>query len=159
MIRILFVCLGNICRSPVAEAIFNELVRQKELSHRFHADSAGTAAYHVGESPDPRSLQNARKNGIYLEHVARQFIESDFNRYDYILAMDHDNLRHILKLAPDSGNHRDSVYLMRSFQSSPDSLDVPDPYYGGGDGFQKVFDILEDANGKLLEHLMGADEP
>ncbi len=153
MIKVLFVCLGNICRSPVAEAIFKKSVIEEGLDDRFFADSAGTSAYHLGEPPDRRSVSNARDNGVEVIHNARQFTVSDFTTFDYILAMDHQNLRNIRSLANSAAIDHSGIFLFRSFQDESHDLEVPDPYFGGPQGFQKVFDILRHCNIKFIEYL------
>ncbi len=156
MVKVLFVCLGNICRSPVAEAIFNKGIREARLVHRFLADSAGTSAYHLGDPPDQRSVNNALSNGVKINHRARQIISKDFYEFDYILAMDQDNLQHIELMAQNQGVSHRGIFLIRSFQSNGQALEVPDPYFGGKHGFQKVFDVLDDCNQKFIEYLVKA---
>jgi protein-tyrosine phosphatase len=153
MIRLCFVCLGNICRSPTAEGIMLHLVREAGRAHEFEIDSAGTSEYHVGEEPDPRSMAAARARGVHLPSRARQFLAEDFARFDYVLAMDVQNQRNLLGLAPDAGA-RAKIHLLRSFDAhSPAGAGVPDPYYGAGDGFERVFDICSAACRGLLAHL------
>jgi protein-tyrosine phosphatase len=145
MIRVCFVCLGNICRSPMAEGILLHLVAQAGLSERFLIESAGTGGYHVGQEPDPRSRAAARARGVHLPSRARQFEASDFGRFDYVLAMDVQNQRHLLALAPDDAA-RARVHLLRSFDAdSRPGAGVPDPYYGEDDGFERVFEICHAA--------------
>jgi protein-tyrosine phosphatase len=152
MIRLCFVCLGNICRSPTAEGIMLHLIERAGLNDRIAVESAGTAAYHVGERPDPRSLATASAHGVHLPSRARRFERKDFARFDYVLAMDADNLRALRELAPAEA--RDKVRLLRSFDpQSPPGAAVPDPYYGAGDGFERVFEICEAACRGLLEAL------
>jgi protein-tyrosine phosphatase len=156
MVRLCFVCLGNICRSPTAEGVMLHLIAQAGLSDQIRAESAGTADYHVGERPDPRSLATARGRGVELPSVARRFERADFARFDYVLAADTDNLRRLQALAPDQAA-RDKLHLLRSFDpDSPAGAAVPDPYYGDGDGFERVFDICEAACRGLLEHIKRA---
>lgn len=151
--RLLFVCLGNICRSPSAENIMNHLLQQRQLSDRVVCDSAGTASYHVGSPPDRRMAQAAKAQGIVLVGQARQFDPADFDRFDYILAMDRQNYRDIVALDPD-GQHRDRVRLMCDFASHHPDQEVPDPYYGGSEGFNYVISLLQDACEGLLDHLL-----
>ncbi|NBP67719.1 MAG: low molecular weight phosphotyrosine protein phosphatase [Cytophagia bacterium] len=149
--KVLFVCLGNICRSPLAEAIFKKKLEEKGLSKHFLADSCGTANYHVGHTPDPRTIANARKNGVSIDHRGRQLHADDLANFDLILAMDKENLRNIHRL-PNASLYSDKIKLMRSFDTSSNGDEVPDPYYGTEKDFQEVFDILESANEKLLLH-------
>jgi len=149
---VLFVCLGNICRSPLAHGIFQHLVDQSNLSDRFRIDSCGTGAWHVGNPPDPRSIQTAALYNIDLTtQRARQFDpSSDIERFQWIIPMDAANKRDLIKL----GTPKSQLHLMRSFDptlSSPQ--DVPDPYYGGDDGFDKVYHMLTRACEGLLDHL------
>lgn len=153
MVRVCFVCLGNICRSPTAEGIMLHLIERAGLGAAISAESAGTAAYHVGERPDARSLATARARGVQLPSLARRFERADFARFDYVLAADSENLARLQGLAPDQAA-RDKVRLLRSFDpDSPPGAAVPDPYYGDGDGFERVFDICEAACRGLLAHL------
>src|SRR5271157_2363721 len=149
MIRVCFVCLGNICRSPTAEGVFRRLVSTANLSQKFEIDSAGTGTYHVGESPDARDRTVARRRGYDLTGTARQFQRSDFARFDYVLAADDNNLRALRKLAP-SDEARCRVHLLREFDATAaPGAEVPDPYYGGPAGFDEVIDICERACGGL----------
>lgn len=150
-IGVLFVCLGNICRSPLAEGVFRDKVQKAGLEDRFEIDSCGTSAFHIGEQPDPRSRANAVENGIYLNHQARQFVEADFSEFDYILPMDASNYRNVMNLKPEGP--AGAVALMRAFDSESRGADVPDPYYGGEMGFQNVFDILDRSTEALLESI------
>jgi protein-tyrosine phosphatase len=153
MTRVCFVCLGNICRSPTAEGILLHLVAEAGASERFLIESAGTAGYHVGEEPDPRTMRAARSRGVRLPSRARKFEASDFARFDYVLAMDGENERILRALAPDA-EARAKVHLLRSFDSeSPAGAGVPDPYYGAGDGFERVFDICMLACQGFLAHV------
>ncbi len=142
MPRILFVCLGNICRSPLAEAIFNREIQARGLGQRFEAESCGTANYHVGDPPDPRTLLNALKNGTEIHHIGRQFEIADFERFDMILPMDASNRSNLFRL-PSSDKYRHKIKLMRSFDSHDRGADVPDPYHGTEHDFQEVFEILD----------------
>lgn len=154
-IRVCFVCLGNICRSPTAEGVMRHLVDAADLAGRIEIDSAGTGAYHVGEPPDRRSAAAGRRRGIMLDGASRQFRRADFDRFDLVVAMDRENEAHLLALAPDEES-RSRVHLLRSFHGrslAAGDLDVPDPYYGGGDGFELVLDIVEDGCRALLAHL------
>jgi protein-tyrosine phosphatase len=153
--RILFVCLGNICRSPTAEGVMRRLVRQEGLEDSIEIDSAGTGSWHVGASPDERATETARERGIVLEGAARQFTPEDFDSFDLILAMDEENLRDLLALAPGD-EARAKVRLLREFDPATDEstdLDVPDPYYGGDEGFEHVLDLVDAATRGLLDRL------
>jgi protein-tyrosine phosphatase len=141
MERILFVCLGNICRSPLAEAVFKHRVNLLGLSDAFEVDSCGTADYHIGSQPDPRTVKNALKNGVPIDHACRQLCEQDFERFDRIFVMDEHNYRNTLRLAPADHHHK--VKLMRTFDPLGKDQSVPDPYYGVEKDFQEVFDILD----------------
>lgn len=153
MIRVCFVCLGNICRSPTAEAVFRRLVADARLGQKVVADSAGTAAYHVGEQADSRARSAGKQRGYELNGRARQFTRADFDRFDYVLAMDQDNLRALLKLA-SADDARAKVRLLRSFDpTASNGAEVPDPYYGGPRGFDEVIDICERACRGLLEKI------
>lgn len=164
MIRVCFVCLGNICRSPTAEGVMRHLVREAGLDHAIAIESAGTGAYHVGERPDPRSRQEAKRRGVPLESRAQQFVAADFERFDYVLAMDRQNQRDLEALSEDPAHHA-RLHLLRQFEPGGDrARDVPDPYYGEGDGFVRVFEICEAACRGLLDHLeqthdLGTGEP
>jgi protein-tyrosine phosphatase len=140
MIRVCFVCLGNICRSPTAHGIMEDMVARAGLGDHIEVHSAGTSAYHIGELPDGRSRATARSHGVELTSRARQFEAADFGRFDYVLAMDENNHRELLRMAPKKA--KDRVFLFRSFDpSSPQGAGVPDPYYGGDSGFENVFQI------------------
>ena len=145
---ILFVCLGNICRSPLAEAIFNH--RAKELGLAWRSDSCGTANYHVGDLPDERTIFVAQKNGMAMDHRGRQFSESDFELYDLILAMDASNYRNILRVGSQEFHHK--VKMLRDFDPQGRG-DVPDPYYGTHRDFDEVFEILDRSIRNLLVEL------
>lgn len=129
-----------------------ELVRAAGLDHAIEVDSAGTGDWHVGESPDPRTASAAKRRGFDLDHAAQQFTRKDFDRFDYVVAMDRSNLRNLERLAP-SDAARKKLYLFRSFEAERDDHDVPDPYYGGEAGFDRVLDICVAACRGLLDHL------
>ena len=154
--RILFVCLGNICRSPTAEGVMRHVLREEGLEDRIEVDSAGTGGWHVGSPPDERATEAAARRGTTLEGAARRFDPSDFGSFDLILAMDAENRRDLLALAPDD-EARAKVRLLREFDpesvASGASLDVPDPYYGGDDGFEQVLDLVEAAARGLLAEI------
>jgi protein-tyrosine phosphatase len=151
-LRICFVCLGNICRSPTAEGVMQKLISDAGLGDRIEVDSAGTAGYHSGEQADRRARAAARARGIELTSRARQFKKEDWDRFDYVLAMDRDNHSDLEARAPAAV--RAKLFLLREFdpRQSPD-LDVPDPYYGGSAGFEKVLDICDAACRGFLAHL------
>lgn len=146
-------CLGNICRSPLAEALFKHKVEHRNLEAFLEIDSCGTAGYHIGEPPDFRTIRNALKNGVKIDHLGRQLAEEDLEYYDYILAMDHSNYDNILRL-PNASGHRNKIRLMREFDPDNRNAEVPDPYYGGEKGFQEVFDILNRSSESFLDHLV-----
>ncbi|MDR0824545.1 MAG: low molecular weight phosphotyrosine protein phosphatase [Prevotella sp.] len=147
--RALFVCLGNICRSPAAEGIFRKLVEDQGLSDIIKVDSAGTAGYHTGELPDSRMRQHGARRGYEFDSYSRMFVEEDFDYFDIILAMDDNNLRDIIRLAPDVESQK-KVHRMVEFSQRYGHDHVPDPYYSGADGFELVLDLLEDACEGLL---------
>ncbi len=151
--KLLFVCLGNICRSPSAENIMNHAIAQAGLSDRIVCDSAGTGGYHIGSPPDRRMAAAAAARGITLKGQARQFQKSDFENFDLILAMDRENYEDILSFDP-TGTYRDKVRLMCDFASHHREREVPDPYYGGPEGFNKVIDLLLDACEGLLQYVV-----
>lgn len=155
MISVLFVCLGNICRSPLAEALFLQHVSEQNLSEKFIADSAGTAAYHLGELADKRTRAMALKlSNLNLTHKARQFNTKDFLAFDYIVAMDKSNFQNIIKLKPE--NAKAKVLLMRHYDSMIQHEDaIPDPYYGNENDFEKVHHLLNDCTLNFLKELIG----
>jgi protein-tyrosine phosphatase len=150
--RILFVCLGNIVRSPLGENMLLHLATQRGAAAQFETDSAGTAAYHIGESPDRRMREVASQRGLVYDGRARQFSARDFSRFDLIIAMDTSNRQNILRLAK-SETDRAKVHLMREYDPEGGES-VPDPYYGGIEGFQNVYDIVERSCGGLLDDLL-----
>ena len=150
MKHVLFVCLGNICRSPSAEAVFNSLIRKNGLENVFQCDSAGTDAYHVGQSADYRMKQVAKKRGYQLTSISRKVNPKlDFERFDYIIGMDTQNVRDLQRMTRNE-NDRKKIHLMTDFASGLKYDSVPDPYYGGDAGFELVLDILEDACAGLI---------
>ena len=153
-IAVLFVCLGNICRSPLAESVFRSKVSERGLEEHFSIDSAGTSAYHVGESPDPRTVQTALARGVEVGGRSRQFTSDDLDRFDYVIAMDDDNFEGISVLARESGNRSARLHLLREWDDEGSGSGVPDPYYGGPTGFDDVQDIVERSCSRLLDHLV-----
>lgn len=152
--KILFICLGNICRSPAAEAVMQDLINRKNLNAKYELDSCGTSSYHQGESSDPRMLKAASKRGINITSVSRGFNKSDFKRFDQLIVMDDSNLENIQAL--DTYNEYSSkIHKMTDFCSLnyKDYSYVPDPYYGGEKGFEEVLDLLENSCQGLLESL------
>lgn len=150
-VSVLFVCLGNICRSPLAEAVFKNKISQKGWENFIDADSCGTSNYHIGDSPDQRTIANAMKNGITIDHCGRQLTAQDLEDFDYIMAMDNSNYRNILLLL-DNEEHTRKVRLMREFDPMGKG-EVPDPYHGGEENFQEVFDILDRTMDEFLNYL------
>jgi protein-tyrosine phosphatase len=151
---ILFVCMGNICRSPMAEGVFRQHVTQAGLEGRIVIDSAGTHDYHVGEPPDPRAQRAAGRRGYDLSMLrGRQVSRADFGEFDYLLAMDRMNLRVLERLCPSGHGHKLKLFLEFSNDAAP--REVPDPYYGGDQGFEHVLDLVEEAAQGLLAHLRG----
>jgi protein-tyrosine phosphatase len=154
VVRLLFVCMGNICRSPTAEGVMRGLLREQGLEDAVEVDSAGIGDWHTGAAPDPRATAAARSRGIVLEGAARTVAPRDFDEFDLILAADRGNLRELRAILPDGARSR--LHLLREFDpasaGAPD-LDVPDPYYGGDDGFEHVLDLVEAACRGLLDAL------
>jgi protein-tyrosine phosphatase len=150
--KVCFVCLGNICRSPTAEGIMQHKVNEKNLQPYFYIDSAGTAAYHVGEGANATSRQIAKGHGVDLLSRARQFSPFDFQEFDLILAMDQSNLTNIMALDPPK-EMTEKIMLMRAFDEHHENADVPDPYYGGIAGFEHVFAMLERSVEELISQL------
>jgi protein-tyrosine phosphatase len=152
LIKVLFVCLGNICRSPTGEGVFRALVEREGLGDQISVDSAGTAGYHVGNSPDPRSQAAAKQRGIDMSRQrARQVRADDFEKFDYLMAMDGENYSDLMRICPSGLESR--IYLMLDFGEGHDRRDVPDPYYTGGNGFEVVLDLIENASQGLLEDI------
>lgn len=154
-VKILFVCMGNICRSPTAEGFFRKAVEEAGLADRVHIESAGTHAYHSGAPPDRRAQAAAVRRGVTLAQIrARQVTDRDFETFDYILVMDRENLRELVQRAPPQ--QRDKIHLFLEFAGGRTD-EVPDPYYGGTSGFERVLDLVEQACRELLRHI-GADK-
>ena len=151
--EISFVCLGNICRSPLAQGVFQDLVNREKLDQNIFISSAGTGNWHIGNLPDERMRQTAQSKGIKLESRAQQFQSKDFNRFNLILAMDHSNLIRLSEIAPSS-LPPDKLMLFRSFDpESNEDQDVPDPYYGGVKGFEEVYSMVKRTCPPLLDYI------
>jgi len=156
-VSVLFVCMGNICRSPTAEGVFRHLVRQENLEAVIHTDSAGTHAYHIGNPPDTRALATAERRGITLHDLrARRVLAEDFDRFDYVLAMDQDNYQILSAICPSGYETR--LRMLMEFAPHLKIPEVPDPYYGGASGFDRVFDMVEEAARGLLADIRSKHE-
>lgn len=150
--RVLFVCLGNICRSPTAEAVFRAVAAREAPQLSIEIDSAGTAGYHIGDPPDPRSQEAARRRGYDMSPLRARIVQpADFERFDFILAMDRENLNALRQRAPAAARERIRLFL--EFAQDVDTGEVPDPYYGGPNGFEEVLDLVEAAASGLIRHL------
>lgn len=153
IVKVLFVCMGNICRSPTAHAVFEHRVRNEGYDNWIKVDSAGTHAYHIGEQPDRRSQKLALHRGVDMSSQrARKVDVDDFNRFDYILAMDNSNVSDLKRLA--SPKQRERLHLFLDFSKDWDNAEVPDPYYGGSQGFERVFDMVASASEGLLQDIL-----
>lgn len=151
-VKVLFVCMGNICRSPTAHGVFRDMVAREGLADLIEIDSAGTHAYHVGNSPDARAMETARRRGFDLSDLrARSAEAADFERFDYVLAMDQDNYHGLSQICP-TGSH-DKIYMFMDFAPETRTREVPDPYYGGPKGFEHVLDLVEAASAGLLAEI------
>lgn len=156
MVKVLFVCLGNICRSPLAEGVFRDMVTRADLVEMFQIDSAGTHAYHVGAPPDARAQEAARRRGIDIGMLqGRKATRRDFEAFDYILAMDKENYANLLAICPSGMEHKLRLFL--EFASDRPENEVPDPYYGGASGFERVLDMVEEASRGLLAEIRTRD--
>ena len=152
-VNVLFVCMGNICRSPSAQGVFEKYVDDNGLKSQFSIDSAGTHSYHVGGKPDSRSTQAALERGIDIAHQrARRISQADFENFDYIVVMDNDNHMNVKMICPKQ--YQNKIHKMMSFSPSSKYTEVPDPYYGGDQGFELVLDLLENASIGLLSHIV-----
>jgi protein-tyrosine phosphatase len=146
--------MGNICRSPVAEGVFAHLAAQAGRAGEFEIDSAGTGGWHTGEAPDPRSRIVAEKHGVTLDHTARQVAHSDFNNFDLLIVMDHDNRYDLLSFFKLTPSQRAKVKLLREWDpQARGDLDIPDPYYGGPEGFEQMYDVIERSARGLLDSI------
>jgi len=154
MIGVLFVCLGNICRSPLAEGIFKRKVEDAGLKELITIDSAGTSGWHINDLPDRRSSDIARRNGITLDHYGRQISLKDFDQFDYIVAMDGDNYDDIIRLKEKHDNGKAEILIMREFDDQQSGSDIPDPYYGGPNGFQLVYNLLDESLSNFLDKII-----
>lgn len=154
MIKVLFVCLGNICRSPLAQAVFMQKLKEADMVDHFHVDSCGTSGYHIGEEPDDRTIETCRQYSLQLQHRARQVTPLDLRTYDHILVMDRHNLEDVRQLAGKYGYDHRHVRLLREFDFNPDADYVPDPYYGNMSDFEQVYHILNRSCQGLLDHIM-----
>ena len=153
MIRVLFVCMGNICRSPAAEAICNRMIEERGLSDQIECDSAGTISYHAGDRTDARMRRHLSERGYESHSRARAFCQpEDFERFDWILVADHTNFRDIQRL-DSKGQYGEKIQRITDYCQAVSASEVPDPYYGGEAGFARVMDILEDACGQILDSL------
>ncbi len=152
-VKVLFVCMGNICRSPTAHGVFRKLVKLADIEHLIEIDSAGTHSYHTGKAPDPRAQQVAQARGYELSDLqARRVTARDCERFDYVVAMDEENLMKLEELCPEGHEHK--LCLLLDFLPDSPLREVPDPYYGGMRGFERVLDLVEDASKGLLMHIV-----
>jgi protein-tyrosine phosphatase len=150
-VRVLFVCTGNICRSPLAEAVFKDLVQKRGLEQRYEADSAGTHGYHEGDSADPRTIRVGAKHGLRVDSIARELRDSDFTRFDVLVAMDRGHLREMRARCPKPLQGK--LFLLPDYDPEGVLKDVPDPYYGGPEGFEQIYRILDGCSRGLLDAL------
>lgn len=157
--KILFICLGNICRSPAANGVMEKMVADQGLQHQFYIDSAGIGYWHVGELPDARMRKHGRMRGYNFGHHARQFDASvDFDAFDYIVTMDDDNYRAITRMADSDADRRKVVRMTQFLANHPHATSVPDPYYGGDRDFELALDLIEDGCATLLAQLRTTDK-
>ncbi len=154
--HVLFVCMGNICRSPTAHGVFQKMVNRAGLSHEIIIDSAGTYGYHIDKKPDARATEAASKRGVDLSNLrARKVIAEDFEKFDYILAMDEENYADLITQSVSLYHQKISLFL--EYSENKSALEVPDPYYGGAQGFEEVLDLVEEASIGLLAHIKLSD--
>lgn len=151
-IRVLFVCLGNICRSPLAKALFLNAVELNKLSYKFEVESAGTSDFHRGEAPDARTLRNAQKHGIEIKNTARQFKRQDFARFDHIVVMDAQNYADVAALASNATD-KQKISMLRDHDPAMKGADVPDPWFGGEEGFEEAYQIIRRSTLGLFDAL------
>ena len=156
--RVLFVCTGNICRSPLAEGVMRNQSKERGLEDRVFSDSAGTGAYHVGERADPRSIEVAARNGVRLEGRARRVVDEDLHAFDVVVAMDRSHLRYLEAMRDRTGGDAVLV-LMRDYDPDPGDGEVPDPYYGGPGGFDRIYEMIDRSISALLDHLEDGELP
>lgn len=151
--RVIFVCMGNICRSPTAEGVFRKLALESSLAGGLEVDSAGSHGFHVGEPPDPRSIKHAAMRGVELGCLrARKVTARDFEHFDYVIAMDENNVHQMKSICPD--HLADKIQLLMAYVDAGDSLEVPDPYYGKAADFEMVLDLVEQGSRGLISHLI-----
>lgn len=153
MINLLFVCMGNICRSPSAEAVMNYIIKQNDLTDKIKCDSAGTISYHAGESADSRMIKHASRRGYNLTSIARQIQHMDFDHFDYIITMDNENFENVLAFDSEK-KFKDKISKMTDYSKDYNDDEIPDPYYGGPQGFEYILDLLEDSCTGLLDHIL-----
>ncbi len=154
MIHVMFVCLGNICRSPLAEGVLKKLIKERNLQNEIAVDSSGTSNWHVGDLPDPRTEEIAIQHGIQLDHRGQQIHPEDLQTFDYIVSMDTSNYNNIRALKGFGGNGQGRLIMMRDFDELGMGKDVPDPYYGGANGFKNVYDMLLRSCNNFLDHIL-----
>ena len=152
--KVLFICLGNICRSPTAQAVFEKKISERKLETLITVDSCGTGSWHLGKMPDSRAVEMAGKRGYSLSHLrARKIESSDFENFDYLIVMDRENLKEVTRLLPD--NFQGNLVLFSSFIADSAVVDIPDPYYGGRRGFDNVINLVEMGCSGLLKDILG----
>ncbi len=154
MTKVLFLCLGNICRSPMAKGIFLHKIKQRGLENDFFVDSAGTGNWHEGDSADPRTIQILHKNSVELKHSARQIQGEDLEEFDYILAMDNNNFRELERLKNLFGSSKSQIFLLRNFDPQGKNQEVPDPYFNGLNGFETVYEMLDRSLDNFLDFVL-----